>query len=517
MAVIQISKIQVRRGLQENLPQLASGEFGWSIDQRRLYIGNGTISEGAPAVGNTEILTSSQDILSAIQSYIFRGDESGYTSITGPNLISPVTRSLQHKLDEQISVKDFGAVGDGTTDDTVKIQRAIDEIYPSDYFTTVGVRRKLHFPAGVYRITAQLTIPPYAILCGDGPLSTFIRQESTVPVIQLRDSRGNFGSSMNPSTSILPFQVEINDLTLSTLATSNVAVVDSATTVMFDRVNFKGNISSPLNPGATAGVQLLNTKGNVSQVSFTECSFGNITFGISAYGNVSGVTATDCVFDNLYQGVYSSANIGSPQHVKITSSTFSNVAKQAIYSADNSSVISAFNRFRFVGLGDTTGIISSTANTAVLSWNTPNNFSIGDLFDRDSTNIAVKPLIELLGTGDPTLGAFTTSGSLQTGVGYTKTLAGNTVVANVGLLISSTTTNIIDYSVSRLGNVRVGTIKVTQSGGSAVYSDDYSETGIVGVSLDFQGFGTTAALTYATSNTAPVANGTIKYSLRSFV
>ena len=57
MAVIQISKIQVRRGLQENLPQLASGELGWSIDERRLFIGNGTLVEGAPTVGITEILT----------------------------------------------------------------------------------------------------------------------------------------------------------------------------------------------------------------------------------------------------------------------------------------------------------------------------------------------------------------------------------------------------------------------------------------------------------------------------
>ena len=57
MAVIQISKIQVRRGLQENLPQLGSGEMGWSIDERRLFIGNGTLTEGSPEIGNTEILT----------------------------------------------------------------------------------------------------------------------------------------------------------------------------------------------------------------------------------------------------------------------------------------------------------------------------------------------------------------------------------------------------------------------------------------------------------------------------
>jgi len=57
MAVIQISKVQVRRGLQENLPQLDGGEMGWSTDERRLYIGNGTLSEGAPEIGVTEILT----------------------------------------------------------------------------------------------------------------------------------------------------------------------------------------------------------------------------------------------------------------------------------------------------------------------------------------------------------------------------------------------------------------------------------------------------------------------------
>ena len=55
MAVIQISKIQHRRGLNADLPQLSSAELGWVIDQRKLFIGNGTTSEGAPQVGNTEI------------------------------------------------------------------------------------------------------------------------------------------------------------------------------------------------------------------------------------------------------------------------------------------------------------------------------------------------------------------------------------------------------------------------------------------------------------------------------
>ncbi len=60
MAVVQISRIQVRRGLQENLPTLSSGEFGWSVDERRLYIGNGTLAEGSPVTGVTEIITEAR-------------------------------------------------------------------------------------------------------------------------------------------------------------------------------------------------------------------------------------------------------------------------------------------------------------------------------------------------------------------------------------------------------------------------------------------------------------------------
>ena len=93
MSIIQISKIQVRRGLQENLPQLSSAELGWSIDQRRLFIGNGALSEGAPSVGNTEILTQYTDILSVIQNYYYQGVESGYISQT------TTYRTFQNVLD----------------------------------------------------------------------------------------------------------------------------------------------------------------------------------------------------------------------------------------------------------------------------------------------------------------------------------------------------------------------------------------------------------------------------------
>lgn len=60
MAIVSISRIQQRRGKANSgtgLPQLASGEIGWAIDTQELYIGNGAVSDGAPYVGNTRILT----------------------------------------------------------------------------------------------------------------------------------------------------------------------------------------------------------------------------------------------------------------------------------------------------------------------------------------------------------------------------------------------------------------------------------------------------------------------------
>ena len=162
MAIVQISQMQVRRGLNADLPQLASGEMGWSLDTRQLYIGNGTTAEGAPTTGITEILTQYSNLLDVGISYTFQGTPSGYTSQTGPNLLSPVVRTLQQVLDDEANVKDFGAVGNGITDDTAAINRAIQQIYYSGLSGTYpNVRRTIKFPAGTYIVTGQILLPPY--------------------------------------------------------------------------------------------------------------------------------------------------------------------------------------------------------------------------------------------------------------------------------------------------------------------------------------------------------------------
>lgn len=61
-----------------------------------------------------------------------------------------VATTVQAKLRQMISVKDFGAVGDDSHDDTANIQAAIT------YANTIG--GDVYFPAGTYKITNTLTI-----------------------------------------------------------------------------------------------------------------------------------------------------------------------------------------------------------------------------------------------------------------------------------------------------------------------------------------------------------------------
>jgi hypothetical protein len=64
MAIVQISKIQVKTGNIADLPQLSPGEFGWAIDSKQLFIGNDPNVVG-PIPDNTEILTENSTLAAA--------------------------------------------------------------------------------------------------------------------------------------------------------------------------------------------------------------------------------------------------------------------------------------------------------------------------------------------------------------------------------------------------------------------------------------------------------------------
>ena len=71
-----------------------------------------------------------------------------------------VATTVQKKLRETVSVKDFGAVGDGVTDDTAAIKAAI---------ASLGAKGgEVCFPAGTYKFTSKITINTPVRLVGAG-------------------------------------------------------------------------------------------------------------------------------------------------------------------------------------------------------------------------------------------------------------------------------------------------------------------------------------------------------------
>ena len=71
-----------------------------------------------------------------------------------------VSRSVQNKLEDVVSVKDFGAKGDGTTDDTTAINNAIASLtYLAGTQTANGsTGGEVYFPAGRYKITDTIIL-----------------------------------------------------------------------------------------------------------------------------------------------------------------------------------------------------------------------------------------------------------------------------------------------------------------------------------------------------------------------
>jgi Major tropism determinant N-terminal domain len=189
MAVVQISRIQIRRGKRvggTGLPQLASGEMAWAVDTQELFIGNGSVAEGSPAVGNTKIITSkdlaSDSNLFGLVQYVYKVDE----NITVQDN-APVARTVQQRLDDQVNTTDFGTLGNYNpetglgADDTNALQFAINQLFlnatskaSSTGPSSVGARIILQIPAGTFRLRSTLYIPSYASLIGAGPDKTFI-------------------------------------------------------------------------------------------------------------------------------------------------------------------------------------------------------------------------------------------------------------------------------------------------------------------------------------------------------
>ncbi len=540
MAIVQISQITNRLGLAQDLPQLAGGELGWSVDTRQLYIGNGTLAEGAPIVGNTEILTEFSDILEVAAAYTYKGTAAGYTVQTGPTASTPVVQSLQSWLDQFASVKDFGATGDGATDDTAAINRALNQLYCQPQ-QSPAIRRTLFFPAGTYVVSSTINIPTYASLVGDGIDSSIIQLRGTgVPttvthVAQTVDSLQNLPANTGNGGATAPTDISIRHMAFRTLNTGkNVFLVQSATSCQFNSVSFSSpGIASSYATNAlnTACVNFASSDIYITtNIVFDGCQFSNATYGVYALQQTKGIVVTNSNFNTLYQGVSLADSLpavnGGPTGTRITNNIFDTISREGIVFGSGTGLttgaatgknVSAYNIFYDVG--NEFGGVTNPRSSIILI--TSNNASIGDMFERSNVNATTFPQID---TGDFTSAVLNNNGlrigSKTVQAGLTVPLldaqTGATafsVDVGAGVNANQVTSFKIDYNIVQGTKYRTGTCMVSSAGaGIVTFTDDYNENAPMNVYLYADQAGTVVNFDY---NTTPPSGlqSTLYYSI----
>jgi hypothetical protein len=352
--------------------------------------------------------------------YNFKGTSAGYTAQTGSSLLNPTVRSYQEKLDDFVNIRDFGAKGDGSTDDSTAINRALTQIYPQSYNDSQPLsRRSIYFPGGVYRISDTILIPPNARLVGDGVNSTILRTtQGNKTVANVADAAFGTGSNIGLLSGNLPNNIEIYGMLFqqgNANPTVPVFVIDSAANVTIHNTGFVGNLS----PGNYANlVHIDGSAVPTTNVTFDKCKFlsGGNAISISN-PNVSSIRVMNSVFDNL-------ANVG----------------------------INTGSALSIVSIGNYYGNVSSAATRYSSDY-----YSFGDYFYYDNVNL---PGIYL--------------GNLQ--ISQTKLFNVTTTPSFLTLLSNSSVA--IDYEISNSSARRFGRFRYISNGSSTVFDDDYTETAV---------------------------------------
>jgi len=430
MAVVEISRIQVRRG-QENqtgIPTLAGGEFGWAADTEHLYIGLRR-DDGGARDANVRILTEN-DLLPtenifnspAVADYTYRADtDPPITANIDTGLA--VIRDINKKLDDFVNIKDFGVVGEGgNANEVLTIQNAIDKLFldPLKDGSVYGKHsaKVLYFPAGVYNIDQPLLLPAYTTIVGEGIGKTIINlialNDSHAILTRDADINDINGSNVIFDTGTIssgraqPNYIHIEGLTiqydplLSGVSGCRPLVsLDCAENAIFRDVRFAGNhvIGDTIDNvnGGHSGIQLRgypsseNLTVSSNNLLVDNCEFDGLYYCIRSNYDIVNPVIQNCQFYNSIRGITfndpvdPAANTG-PRGARILNNRFMKIEEQAIYVGVSGVVgletdhVSMNNRFYHVG--NTQWNRDSTTGTAVITYLTDGNLTVNDWFDR---------------------------------------------------------------------------------------------------------------------------------------
>jgi hypothetical protein len=525
MAILEIAKIQVRRGQETvtGLPQLDSGEFGWAIDTQQLYIGNGSLTEGAPAIGNTRILTENDNVFNlSTATYTYAG---GYRT---PGLITlSQSRSLQHRLDDSVSVYDFGETVSAET-----LQNAVDQLYLNSDKNLPESRAPLRIPAGSYTFTTTVFLPPNVTIIGDGRDKTVLSiTDSSKPLFQFIDQTGAVyqDGQTNIQSNTRPSNISLVGLTLqydSSAAKINAVPLLRADCVIDSSIidcKFKGSyVYGNTSDTGYTGIEIRGQGAITTRdLIIDSCTFDGLFYGIKSNYDIDETVITRSKFKNLRRAIVykefsvTGNNVG-PVRSKWAHNRFTNIEREAIYVGSSVAPTyhtSEYNIFKEVG-NNLAGDLNAVYN--VIDFQSLGNVSVGDYFSRfsavNNTNseVSFKQLVEGKTYIDNPI------------VVTTSTVASTTTVTLSKFPYSAEETIKVQYAVvkppsgvSRKGEL---SINVSQIGSNttATLTDNYSYNGSTDGGVVFSVGLNTATTTVILGYTSPDSYGTISYKFSQF-
>ena len=497
MSIIQISRIQVRRGeeLQTGVPQLEPGEFAWAQDTENLYIGK-RISEGAPDDVNTRILTendlnyfkllSLNNTSTAASIYEYRNGILSSTAIT----------TIQAKLDSlNPSLIDFGIVASTGTYVQIdaELSAAVNELFANnDPFVRAERRRILEIPPGWFYLTSPVELPPYTKLVGAGPGLTKIQyRNSLTNMFVTVDALGNnWNAGMTSLSTGSSRDVVIEGMTLefsnSLTGARSLISLDNVTNATVENCVFRTEIDdlSTTTYGLVSygvGIQIRGQGDNGTEkcrnVTVNNCEFNGLLMGIWATGTVVTPSIRHSRFSNLNKGIVLETHdtLQGPVNGYIAYNRFQDIFEEGIYvganpNLTNSSHLSTQNYFSRVGGLHLNEFTTSSSVTSVISFYSAGNKSVDDYFARRAYADALTNLSGFY--YNPYVRGTTT---IADSAVYTKTITTGTnkfakIPINNGSQMATVNYQLYNNSLSRKGTVLAN----ITSGGSVVITDTYN-------------------------------------------
>jgi len=458
--------MQHRRGLRTDLPvNLNEGELGWCLDTRELFIGNGKTYGG-----NTQIL-SAKGPNSDLITHTYAGP-STIPAQTGPTLTAPVSRTIGDIFDDWISVKDYGAIGDGVADDTSAINRAIADRWrtrPSSPYANNMTLSAIRFPAGTYKVTDTINLYPSTTLLGDGPGVSIIKMDTgTDPcVIRTVDSGGRTGVNIGQNGAVLPSNIALIGLTIDNSANPSADCIwlQRASNVFISRIKLSGawkNYSANTSLTKSILLQTLSTANLSNNITMVDVDVSGYVYGVYCSDPINYVTIDRSYLHNLWQGVTLGINAVSngPKYFKISLSQFKDIDDCGLtVSSSNPGITSTCNTYDVVGdWNNVTPIyFANVSNTCS---------SINDVFTRS------EPTKIYLGNSSRNL--FISAQQTSIPVNAPITLGPINLLNNVsntptGISYDTTIYNtvFINYSIVRGSERRAGTLTLVTDGTTA--------------------------------------------------